>query len=238
MEFLIDEFGVIYLVFSIMQMIVAGFMCVFGYRWSRGLIATVALYIGVVLGFLIAGFCYTKLDLKSEICLLIFVITIVLFDTLAYKNIQLNHFLAGFIVAVKLSFLLMLQIMKLNIDFGRWIFILPIIVGIIFGIVVAYYMNNKILIICTSYIGVTIFVSELMNLLQKIEFARTGDITIFYGDSLEEILLNLLGIEIPTFIEFLFIVVGFLLSYYVQVRTLKNNGLSLDGNVIIDDRNL
>lgn len=91
-----------------------------------------------------------------------------------------------------------------------------IIVGTIFGIIVIYYMNNKIMIICTSYIGATIFVSEIMNLFFKIKFVRIGDITIFFGDSLEEISLNLLGIEIPTFIGFLLIVGGFILSYYIR----------------------
>lgn len=238
MEFLIDEFGVVYLAFSILQMIAGGIMCVFGYKWSKGLIATVALYIGVVLGFFLAGFCYIKLDFDSGICLLIFVVTIVLFDTLAYKNAKVNHFLAGFIVAVKLCFLLMLQIMKLNVDFGGWIFVTPIIAGIIFGIVVLCKMNNRILVICTAYIGSTTFVSEAMNLLQKIQFARTGDFTIFYGDSIESVLLKLLGIDIPTFLEFILIIACFSLSCYTQIRLLKNNGVSLSDNVIIDDRNL
>ncbi len=55
-----------------------------------------------------------------------------------------------------------------------------------------------------------------MNLFFKIKFVRIGDITIFFGDSLEEISLNLLGIEIPTFIGFLLIVGGFILSYYIR----------------------
>lgn len=238
MEFMIEEFGVIYLAFSILQMIAAAVMCIFGYKWSKGLIATVAMYIGVVLGFFFAGFAYAKLDFDSGICIVIFIATILLFDIMAYKNIKLNHFLAGFIVAVKLSFLLILQIMKLNIDFGGWMFIAPIIVGIIFGIIVVCNMNNKIMIICTAYIGSTTFITEAKNLFQNIEFARTGDFTIFTGDSPEAILLNMLGIEVPTFLEFLIIIAAFLISYYIQKKSLERMGLSLTDDIIIDDRNL
>lgn len=50
------ELEVLYLIlnaFVVIRLVVSGIMCVYGYKWRRGLIALMSTYVGIVIGLII-----------------------------------------------------------------------------------------------------------------------------------------------------------------------------------------
>ena len=84
--------------FIVVQAVTSAIMCVYGYKWSKGLIAVMSSYVGVALGTVISMILIDG-GVGFEI-LIIIPICAVAFSKLAYEIVALNHFLAGFLLAI------------------------------------------------------------------------------------------------------------------------------------------
>lgn len=226
---------IFYNIFTVFQTVVAAVMCLYGYKWSRGLIATVASYIGIGLG-LFAMALGLEMGVKELFCLIIFAVIAIGFVVLAYEWALLNHFLVGFIIATKLTFMILLQMAKISGDINSSILVLPIIMGFVLGIVLVVKMNNKVLLICVAYIGATEFVPKIMSFLNKTAFAVTGDGGYLISTDPIELILSFLGIEIPSLFECILVIVLFFGGYFWQKRCVEMQGIVLDGSELVDDR--
>lgn len=229
-----EIFKLISAVFGIVETICSGVMCVYGYKWSRGLIATMSLYIGFAISILVT---VPLIGITEDFGMLLLIpIIMVVFWVAAYKNIVLNHFLAGFLLTIKVTFmLLLLYIQNTEVELNIELFLIPILVGIISGAVICSKYNNQILILCTSFIGAAEFVPKIMDYINKASFAVTGDISYIFDPI--SFLLGLIGIEIPSTTEILLVFIVFLGGYYIQKKTLEAKNIDLKGT-IIDDREL
>lgn len=229
-----EEFKIILGVFGLVETVCSGIMCVYGYKWSRGLIATMSLYIGFAIGMFAS---LSLLELTGEPIVLLFIpIVMVALWSSAYKNITFNHFLAGFLLTIKVSFmLLLLYVQNVGGQLELGLFLIPVFIGVISGTVICAKYNNHILILCTSFIGATEFVPNVMDYINKTSFAMTGDISYLFDPI--GFLLGLIGIEIPSTIEILLILVVFIGGYYAQRKILEAKDIDLKGT-IIDDRKL
>lgn len=206
----------------------------YGYKWSKQLIAIASLYIGSVLGIGV-----TVLLLKFGVGLValwaIPIITIIVID-LAYKSIIVNHFIAGFLLSIKLAFLFIMTVNQISYVIPADMFlILPILIGIIAGIFVVIKANNSIVLLCISFIGVTEFVPKLFDMANKTLFAATGDINFIFNP--QSFILGLIGIDIPSVFEGIVIVLAFIASYWYQKNKIDALGINLSG-LILDDRNI
>lgn len=220
--------------FIVIQTVTSAVMCVYGYKWSKGLIATMSLYVGAAIGMLICGLFLENTQDSSV--LLIIPICMVIFWILAYKSITLNHFLAGFLLAIKVSFMLITKMYEYSlINDSDALLVLPIIIGIIAGFLTCTMFNKYILFACTAFIGVTEFVPKMFELVNKTLFVATGDISFIFDPM--SFILSIFGITIPSNGEVFFMIVLGIISFYLQKNSAEKLGMNYKGT-IINDRNL
>lgn len=219
--------------FIIFQTIISAVMCVYGYKWAKGLIATTSVYIGIYIGIFVAAFLVNS-GTDEKTAIIVVPIVAFLFWGFAYIWKPLNHFLAGFLLATKVAFMIIEILMNneiMDIDFEMLIGI-PIVLGIIFGFVACSIFNNWILLLCVTFVGATNLVPHIFTWIDRGSFVITGDIS--YIMDPQSLILSLFGIEIPSFWEGFFIIAVFLGSFFWQKLLMKNNGINM--NKIVDDR--
>ncbi len=236
MEWILEAFPIILNAFFIVQIVSGGAMCIYGCKWRKGLIATLSVRIGIILGLLFAAFLINQsMDLITFAFLSIFIIAII-FYILAYRWIPLNHFLTGFLVGNKLTFMVVYRIMseggaKLNITI---LLVVPLIVGLIAGFIVSSIFNYYTVIICIVYIGAVELVTGIADIINKTLFFSTGRISYIFD--IEGILLKIVGVEVPSLLEVIFILIVGIASFMWQRYLLIQSGKDLS-QTIIDDRN-
>lgn len=221
--------------FLIIQVVTAGVMCVYGYKWRRGLIATLSVYIGIFLGVLVAAAIIKQNYNNITFGLIPIPVIAFVFYILAYTSIPLNHFLTGFLVANKLTFMVIYNLMKSNaihFDFGA-LMIIPIITGVIAGIVICCYFTHIAVLSCIVYIGTVEFVTGIFDLINKSLFVATGDIRFIFD--IEDLLLKIVGVEVPSFWEMVLILIVGVASFILQKKMIEKNGIDLSKK-IVDDR--
>lgn len=226
--------GYVLNIFIGIQTITSAVMCVYGYKWRKKLIAIMSLYIGVTIGLVIA---YFLLEGGAGLgCLWIIPICAVTFAGSAYKIVRLNHFSAGYLVSIKISYMVLYTLMdkgmmKANISV---LLVAPIIIGFIAGLIIVSVYNNYVIILCLAFIGATEFVPKVVQFFNKTLFVATGDLS-FIFDPVDYIL-GVFGIDTVSFIEAIGILAVFGLSFWWQRNTVTANGINLS-DAVIDDRN-
>ncbi len=219
--------------FIVVQTVTSAIMCVYGYKWSKGLIAVMSSYVGGAIGIAISAMLIN--DVGAQI-LFIIPICAIIFSKLAYDIITLNHFLAGFLLAVKVSFMIITKIYEYSSsDNIEMLFILPIVIGIIVGVEACRKFNKYIVLACVAFIGATEFVPKLFEFINGTLFVATGDISFIFDPI--SFVLSLFGIEIPSGGEVFCILVLGIASFYYQKKKADMQGIDLS-TTIMDDRNL
>lgn len=220
-------------IYIVIQTVTSAVMCVYGYKWSKGLIAVMASYVGIGIGVFICAFLISN-GMSPAVTILIPICGGV-FSKLAYDIIALNHFLAGFLLAVKVGFMIFMKMFEYSIiDDFSYIFIFPIIIGVFAGVQSCKYFSKYILIACVAFIGATEFVPRLFELINGTLFLATGDLSFIFDPI--SFLLSLIGITIPSGGEVFFMIVIGGLSFYYQKSYVDKNHIDLSDRVV-DDRN-
>jgi len=172
----------------------------------------------------------------EEISFIAIPIVAFMFYGMSYRSTTLNHFLAVFLVVVKVSVLVIIffaqnGMIRINTSLLFW---LPILLGAILGCIGCIVFNNYILLLCVSYIGATELVPKIMDLINGTLFAATGDFGHILSLEPTEIILSFLGIDIPSPLEIILIMIIFVGSFYLQMYIVKRQGIDLS-KAILDD---
>lgn len=235
MQEIVSFFPVLLNAFSIIQIFTAGAMCIYGYKWRKGLIATLSIYIGIILGILIAAALINQNYKNITFGLILIPIIALGFYSLAYKCVPLNHFLTGFLVGNKVAFMIVYNIMHeghVKFDLAA-LLIIPIIIGLITGGVLCSVFTNAAVLTCLVYLGSVELVTKVSDLINKSLFLATGNVGYIFD--LEGILLKVVGVEIPSFGEVIFIIIVGVFSFILQKKMMDRDGIDLSKK-IVDDR--
>ncbi len=220
--------------FIVIQTVTSGIMCVYGYKWGRALIATASSYVGVAIGLVICIMLFESgFGVESFIAI---PTCAAAFSAMAYKNITLNHFMAGFLLATKISFMIITKVFEYGMsdDIGG-LLVLPIIIGIIGGIVSCTKFTGYIVLACLAFWGSIDFVPKMFEWINGTLFAMTGDYSFIFDPI--SFLLSLFGIEIPSGGEVFFILLLTVGGFYFQKNRAESAGKDLSRK-LVDDRNL
>lgn len=233
-----EVYEIVVVVFNILlglRVITSAIMCVYSCKWRKGLIATTSIYIGVGLAVLVLALLIESRIMDIEPAFIISVAIPFLFFILAYKWIWLNHFLTGFLVANKLLFMIIYRLMENGTieDNFAILMIVPIIVGIIAGIIISCIFTYSAVLVCMVYIGAVDLVLSVSDIISKGLFIATSDISYVFDP--EDIILKFFGVEIPSGIEIVFILIVGVASFILQKNQLDRAGIDLS-DYIIDDR--
>lgn len=221
-------------IFVLIQTITSAVMCVYGYKWANKLIAIMSGYIGIMLGVILAG---VLLNAGAGLWS-VWIVPICYFAFMwsAYKIMWLNHFCAGFLIAMKIMYMILYTLMErgaMDSSVGTLLGA-PVIVGVIVGILISSIYNNYVLLLCVSYIGATELVPRIVSFINKGLFAATGDLSYVFNPL--DFLLGLFGIETASLLEVVGIIGVFIISFLWQRHLAILNNIDLSGR-LIDDRN-
>lgn len=231
-----EFFPILINAFFVIQIVTAGAMCIYGYKWRKGLIATLSIYIGIAIGIAIAAAIIRQSYNNITFALILIPIVAVIFYSLAYKWIPLNHFLTGFLVGNKLAFMIIYNLMKssaVKFDFTI-LMVLPIVIGLIAGFVLCSIFTHVAVLVCLVYIGSVELVSGIFDIINKSLFVATGNISFIFN--IEDILLKIVGVEVPSFLEMVVIIIVGIASFILQKNLMERDGINLSDR-IVDDRN-
>lgn len=220
---------------AIVQIFVSSVMCIYGYKWRKGLIATMSVYVGLLLGMLIAFPLFKGGKVESSI-LVVAVVTIVFYYS-AYKVILLNHFLAGFLLTVKISYMVIFALMENDIVNAntKVLIVFPIIIGLLSGAIILLLYNNNIVILCLSFIGAVEIGSKAVDIYNKTMFTFTKDLS-FIFDPIEYVL-GLFGIDCIDIKEVVLILILFIISFFWQKYVCAKKGIDLTDKPMDDRKN-
>ncbi len=215
---------------TIVSITVGGYLCFGALKWPRKLISLVALYWGIALGLLI-GITFGREYKSGYIIVGCVLIGAIVFPILAYTVPAVNRFVIGFIVAMKLTFMVCTVFMK-NGTLYIWNCIqISLIVAIGVGIILMLWkqMSISAFVLVCAFLGASQIAPEIGNLINEVDYVVNGGIPI----DLFDIFFSFFGIELTdtwTMI-FMFIFMGLgICSGYIQ---LKKMGVANDMPLIV-----
>lgn len=106
-------------------------------------------------------------------------------------------------------------------------------IGVIVGCVLSTYLKYSAVLLCLAYIGSVDLVLNLFDLINKGLFIASGDISYIFD--IEDILMQIIGIDIPSFWESVFILAVTIFSFTWQSSVLRKRGVNLSDYSIKDD---
>ncbi len=106
-------------------------------------------------------------------------------------------------------------------------------IGVIVGGVLSTYLKYSAVLLCLAYIGSVDLVLNLFDLINKGLFIKSGDISYIFD--IEDILMQIIGIDIPSFWESVFILAVTIFSFTWQSSVLRKRGVNLSDYSIKDD---
>ena len=225
-------------VVMILKVITSVLMGFFEVRWQKGLIGITGYIIGFNAGFVTAIYLYFRLELE-EISFVIIPIEMIICGRLAYRNLTFNHFLVGFLVADKISFLILEVLMDNNIiEFNLGILvIIPVVVGIIIGCIGCKFFVYKIMISCLALISAINLEPIIEKWVNRSLFVTTGDVGFVLESDPTKLILQIIGIEVPSLLGCFLMILLFGIFFAIHYFYIKKQGLALS-QYIIDDRKL
>lgn len=231
----IVEVAILFLnLFKVFQFVIAGIMCVFGYKWSKGLIASASSYIGIGIG---GGLAFFLLQNGSG--LEVFLIPIALgaiLSFLAYRNVIWNHFLVGALLSIKVLLMFFIKIStNMSTDASGALFALAFVISIVVGILVCSSYNQYIILAFIAYTGAVEVTTSIFDFINNGLFLFTGNLSFIFNPI--ESMLALFGISIPSVGEILVILVLGLISFWYQRNKIISSGIDFS-NEIVDDRKM
>lgn len=211
-----------------------GSALVFGaLKWRKGLLTTTAFYWGLVLGFLCGILMFFFLDSDIAITILTTIVGAVIFPILTYCIPAVNRFVLGFIVTIKLLYMLTTYWCKNgNMGFETAI-IMPPIIAIILGVVFALLRQLSVLpfSLACVFLGASQLAPTIAKYVNQIIFGITQDYSLFFGPI--DIIFALLKIELTDGWTLLFMIVLMCIGLPVQLNFIKEQGYTYDTPIIV-----
>ena len=176
MSFLENIIG-LKLLSDVFSAIFGAWICFGALKWRKGLITTIAMYWGLFLG-LFVGTMLAMNTYDPTSILVAPVVGLIILPIAVYKVPAVNRFIIGFIVAMKIVFMITTVLMKAGEMSISTALMVPLIVGTIVGVILMLWTQFSIgsYIIATSFIGAAQAAPSVSNIINYIEAGFTGEI--------------------------------------------------------------
>ena len=219
----IEGIAIFQIVSDIFAATLGACLCFGALRWRMGLITTVATYWGIVFGF---AFGYISFISSGKVAPFIICVLIggIIFPILTYKVPAVNRFVVGFLVAMKLCFMITTVLTKDGkMSIGSMITI-PVIVGTIVGIALMLWTQISIsaFVIACSFIGASQIAPIISKYINQFQFGVTGNISYLFDPY--DFVFALFKIELTDKWTLIFMIIFMALGIYAQIKSIKDQG--------------
>lgn len=210
-------------------------------KWRKGLLTTTVFYWGLVLGFLSGVFMAFLLNTDFLIVIVTVVIGAVIFPILTYRIPAVNRFVVGFLVTMKLLYMLTTYLCKKgNMEFEIAI-MLPLIIALIIGIIFALSRRLSVLpfAIACVFFGASQVAPTLAKYVKQFIFGITHDYSLLFDPI--DFIFALFKIELTDGWTLLFMIILMCIGLPHQLKFIKQQGYDYDTPIITfetDDTNM
>ncbi|MCX4340811.1 MAG: hypothetical protein OSJ72_14355 [Lachnospiraceae bacterium] len=219
-----------------------GSALVFGaLKWRKGLLTTTAFYWGLVLGFLSGAFIAFSLDTDISLVLVTTVIGAAVFPILTYCVPAVNRFVLGFLVTMKLLYMITTYLCKNgNIEFET-VIIMPLIVAAILGLILAAWRKMSVLpfALACVFLGASQVAPTLAKYVNQFVFGITHDYSLLFDPI--DFIFALFKIELTDGWTLFFMIILMCIGLPIQLKSVKQQGYTYDTPIIAfetDDPNM
>lgn len=210
-----------------------GSALVFGaLKWRKGLLTTTAFYWGLVLGFLSGIFMVFSLDSDIVLVVATTIIGAVVFPILTYCVPAVNRFVLGFIVTMKLLYMLTSYLCRRGrIEFETAI-MLPLLVAAILGVMFALLRQLSVLpfaLACT-FLGASQVAPTIAKYVEQFVFGITHDYSLLFDPV--DFIFALFKIELTDGWTLFFMIILMCIGLKIQLNSIRQQGYTYDTPII------
>lgn len=201
-------------------------------KWRKGLLSTTACYWGIVLGFAGGGIIAYALDMPVVIFITI-IIGAIVFPIMTYLIPAVNRFVLGFLVTMKLLYMLTTHLCKKGIMEFSVALISPLIVATILGILFMFMREMSVLPFALGcvFIGASQMAPTIAKYINQFIFGITQDFSLLFEPI--DFIFALFKIELTDGWTLLLMVIFMVCGLPIQLGYIKKQGYDYDTPLIV-----
>lgn len=230
-EFL-EYLAIFQIVMDIYDLLIGSALIYGALKWRKGLLSTTACYWGIVLGFAGGGIIAYALDMPAIIFIAI-IIGAIVFPIMTYLIPAVNRFVLGFIVTMKLLYMLTTYLCKEGIMEFSVALILPLIVATILGILFMLMRELSVLPFALGcvFIGASQLAPTIAKYINQFIFGITQDFSLLFDPI--DFIFALFKIELTDGWTLLLMIIFMVCGLPIQLGYIKKQGYDYDTPLIV-----
>lgn len=156
----------------------------------------------------------------------------IVFPMMTYRIPSVNRFVLGFIVIMKITFMVTTFLFKKSMVDISIMFIAPIIIGFIAGICFAAWTQMKVLpfVLACAFLGASQLAPTIVKYINRFIFGITQDYSILFDPI--DLVFAVLKIELTDGWTLLVMMILMLEGIYKQIQSIHQQGYSMDTPII------
>lgn len=201
-------------------------------KWRKGLLTITAFYWGLVLGFVSGVVICLSINVDEIIILATIIIGAIIFPILTYCVPAVNRFVLGFIVIMKLMYMVTTYLCKNGRMEFEIAIILPLIVATVFGIQFMLWSDLSVLPFSLGcvFIGASQLAPTIAKYINQFIFGITGDYSLLFDPV--DFIFALFKIELTDGWTLLLMIILMCIGLPIQLDYIKKQGYSYDTPII------
>lgn len=232
----------VFQIFSDIFDLLIGSSLIFGaLKWRKGLLTTTAFYWGLILGYLGGATIFYLLNVTPAIIIVTIAVGAIVFPILTYRIPAVNRFVLGFVVTMKLLYMLTTYLFKNgNMKFSTAI-VLPLIVATILGIFFMLLRQLSVLpfVLGCVFLGASQFAPTIAKYINQFIFGITHDYSLLFDPI--DFIFALCKIELTDGWTLLIMIIVMCIGVPIQLSFIREQGYTYDTPIIAfetDDPNM
>lgn len=201
-------------------------------KWRKGLLSTTACYWGIVLGFAGGGIIAYALDMPAVIFITI-IIGAIVFPIMTYLIPAVNRFVLGFLVTMKLLYMLTTYLCKEGIMEFSVALISPLIIATVLGVLFMIMREMSVLPFALGcvFIGASQLAPTIAKYINQFIFGITQDFSLLFDPI--DFIFALFKIELTDGWTLLLMIIFMVCGLPIQLGYIKKQGYDYDTPLIV-----
>lgn len=210
-------------------------------KWRKNLLTTTAFYWGIVLGCISGLLISYFLDGDFTIFIITIVLGAIILPILTYRIPAVNRFILGFLITMKLLYMLTTHLVSNNNIELSIAIISPLIGATILGIIFMLLRQLSVLpfALACVFLGASQLAPTIVKYLNQIQFGITHDVSLLFDPV--SFIFALFKIELTDGLTLVVMIILMCIGLPIQLKYIKKQGYTYDTPIIAfetDDPNM
>lgn len=235
-ETIIKNWIIFEVIGSLINVTLGAGLCFGALKWRKGLLTTVAIGWGLVLGIALAVLANKPFGIVGVIVSIL--VGVIALPILTYRVPGVNRFMLGFLVSSKLLFMLTTVLVKESAMEISTAVAVPLIGGAVIGFILMAWKQMRVsaFVLGCTFIGASGIAPEIAKWINRIGFSLTGNPHFFFDPI--DLIFAIFKIELTDTWTLVFMILFMAIGAYIQIRNMKKNGIAMDTPLIAYESSL